>query len=126
MTHYGDPSRPNKYEIEASDMIHKVGLAIEHRYPTTRIHADPNLYYDTESRPSRILEVWLNHNLSIRVGVERQSASKRRAKWTCYWTVFAKGTNIAEGQFDATGISQVTPEITEKVVGRYAYAIAIG
>jgi hypothetical protein len=123
MTRYGDPSRPNKYEREAADMIYKVRLAIERRYPTVRIHVDPELYYDPESQPSRILESWLSHGLSVRVAVERHHLQKRRSKWTCFWTVFAKGANISEGQFDATGISQVAPELTEKVIGRFAYAI---
>lgn len=117
---------PRKYEIETSNMIHDVESSIVKWareelgfYPSIRIN--PELYYANDGRPSRYLTLYFGRGSEMRISVERQL--NKRAKWICYWAVFTSGRSGAEGQFDATGIAQIAPEITKKIIGRYEYAL---
>jgi hypothetical protein len=127
MSSYGNPDRPNRYERAASDMIYKVERAIVDwlkktgHFPGPGIKIEPDLYYDDDSQPLRFLEMYLTPRTSIRVAVQRNI--EKHSPWTCYWTVFANGRMTNEGSFDANGISQIGPELTKKIIGRWEYTL---
>ena len=128
MPKYGNPDRPNQYESEVSDMIHKVARSIEDwlrergHVPGPGIRIDSDLYYADDAQPSRFLEVRLGPNSSIRFGVQRNI--KRRHPWTVGWNFYTKGTSIQSGEFDARGISQIAPEVTNHILTNYEYLLA--
>lgn len=127
MSTYGNPDRPNRYERAADDMIYKVERAIVEwlkkngHFPGPSIKIEPDLYYDDSGQPSRFLEMYLGPRSSVRVAAQRNI--EKHAPWTCYWTVFMSGRSADEGSFDARGISQIGPELTNKIIARYEYTL---
>lgn len=127
MSSYGNPDRKNKYERDASDMIHKVESAITswlkeggHFPGGPGIKVDSQLYYDDAGQPSRFLEMYFGRaHSSVRVAVQRNITGH---PWTCYWVLFTNGKSQEEGQFDSRGISQIGPELTKKILARWEYA----
>jgi hypothetical protein len=125
MSSSGNPNRPNKYERAANDMIYKVERAIvawlkkTGHFPGPGIHIQPELYYDNASQPSRFLEMNLGPRSFIRISVQRNIG--KHSPWTCDWTLFTSGQSASEGSFDAKGISQISPEITKKIISRWEY-----
>lgn len=130
MPKYGNPVHPNKYELSARIMLQNVERAIRAWLvqsgdaPGRSIRQDPELYYDDDGQPCCFLEMHLGPTSSFRVGVQRNSSKKNRPKWTVGWNVYAEGRSIAEGEFDARGISQIEPELTKKILGNYSYLIS--
>jgi hypothetical protein len=129
MRKYGNPEQPNKYELATRRMILSIESAIRSWLiqlgdsPGRSIRIDPELYYDDGGQPSCFLEIHLGPSSSFRVGIQRNSSEKQRSAWTCGWNLYAKGSSIAEGEFDASGISQIGPELTNKILAQYAYLI---
>ncbi len=129
MPRYGNPDRPNKYEISARQMIEKIERSIVEWLaqagdpPGRSIRIDPELYYDDDGQPCCFLEMYLAPSSSFRVGAQRNNLKKHRPPWTIGWNVYSHGKAIDEGEFDAAGISQIAPELTNSILGKYAYLI---